>query len=137
MKALQLASEHANDSVVITVAGELDLATRPELCAYVHHILDIHSDTVIIDLAEVTFIDACGLSALIILRRHAHDLGTSLLLAEVPPVVLKLLKLTGLESSFVVISHVGAVGRRRLKSRDQERPSRPEPAQAGAPRTGR
>jgi anti-sigma B factor antagonist len=109
MKALQLASEYANGSVVITVAGELDLATRPDLCDYVHHILNIHADTVIIDLAGITFIDACGLSALIVLRRHARDLGTLLLLAEAPPVVLRLIKLTDLEGSFTVISHMGGL----------------------------
>jgi anti-sigma B factor antagonist len=96
--------------VVITVAGELDLATRPDLRAYIHHILDIHSDTVIIDLAGVTFIDACGLSALITLRRRARDLGTPLLLAGAPLVVLRILKLTDLESSFLVVSRMGAVG---------------------------
>ncbi|SNT16934.1 anti-anti-sigma factor [Streptosporangium subroseum] len=122
MKALQLASEYANGSVVITVAGELDLATRSDLCDYVHHILNIHADTVIIDLAGVTFIDASGLSALIVLRRHARDLGTPLLLAEAPPVVLRLIKLTDLEGSFTAISRTGGL-----------RGTRAEPARIGAP----
>jgi anti-sigma B factor antagonist len=109
MNALQLTSEHANDFVVITVAGELDLATRPDLSAFAQDVIGTRPGTVIIDLAGVTFIDACGLSALIVLRRHARDLGTLLLLAEAPPVVLRLIKLTDLEGSFTVISHMGGL----------------------------
>lgn len=110
MNALQLTSEHANGSVVITVAGELDLATRPELSDRVQNAIDMCPGTVIIDLSGVTFIDACGLSALIAVRRHAREHDTPLLLAGAPPAVLKLLKLTNLEASFTVISRAETAG---------------------------
>ncbi|WP_329090428.1 MULTISPECIES: STAS domain-containing protein [unclassified Streptosporangium] len=109
MNALQLTSEHANDFAVITVAGELDLATRPDLSAFTRDVIDARPGTVIIDLAGVTFIDACGLSALIAVKRHAREQGTPLLLAGAPPVVLKLLRLTNLDASFTVISRSGAM----------------------------
>ncbi|GAA4205765.1 hypothetical protein GCM10022252_66830 [Streptosporangium oxazolinicum] len=109
MNALQLTSEHASDFVVITVAGELDLATRPDLAAFTRDVIDARPGTVIIDLAGITFIDACGLSALIAVKRHAREQGTPLLLAGAPPVVLKLLRLTNLDASFTVISRSGAM----------------------------
>lgn len=109
MNALQLTSEHANGFVVITVAGELDLATRPDLSAFTQDVVDVRPGTVIIDLAGVTFIDACGLSALIAVKRYAREHDTPLLLAGAPPVVLKLLKLTNLDASFTVISRTGAM----------------------------
>ncbi|GAA2993203.1 STAS domain-containing protein [Streptosporangium longisporum] len=104
MNALQLTSEHASDFVVITVAGELDLATRPYLLAFAQDIIDTSPGTVVVDLSGVAFIDACGLSALIAIRRHARERGTPLLLAGAPPAVLKLLKLTNLDASFTVVS---------------------------------
>ncbi len=110
MNALQLTSEHANGFVVITVAGELDLATRPDLSAFTQDVIDARPGTVIIDLAGVTFIDACGLSALIAVKRYAREHDTPLLLAGAPPVVLKLLKLTNLDASFTVISRTVAMG---------------------------
>ncbi|MFF5108758.1 STAS domain-containing protein [Streptosporangium sp. NPDC000509] len=109
MNALQLTSEHADGFVVITVAGELDLATRPKLSVFTQDVIDACPGTVIIDLSGVTFIDACGLSALIAIRRHARERDTPLLLAGAPPVVLKLLKLTNLDASFTVVSRSGAM----------------------------
>ncbi|MEU4536149.1 STAS domain-containing protein [Streptosporangium sp. NPDC023825] len=109
MNALQLTSEHADGFVVITVAGELDLATRPDLSAFTQDVIDVRPGTVIIDLAGVTFIDACGLSALIAVKRYAREHDTPLLLAGAPPVVLKLLKLTNLDASFTVISRTMAM----------------------------
>ncbi|MFI6506802.1 STAS domain-containing protein [Streptosporangium sp. NPDC050855] len=110
MNALQLTSEHASDFVVITVAGELDLATRPYLFAFAQDIIDTSPGTVVVDLSGVTFIDACGLSALIAIRRHAGERGTPLLLAGAPPAVLKLLKLTNLDASFTVVSRSASAG---------------------------
>lgn len=85
MNALQLTSEHASGFVVITVAGELDLATRPELSDCAQEAVDACPGTVIIDLSGVTFIDACGLSALIGIKRYAREHDTPLLLAGAPP----------------------------------------------------
>ncbi|MBB2909666.1 anti-sigma B factor antagonist [Streptosporangium becharense] len=110
MKALHLVSERANGSVVVTVTGELDLATRPELVAYVRHAVDVDTGTIIIDLSGVTFIDACGLSALIALKRYAREQGRPLLLAGATPPVLRLLKLTNLDGTFTMISRPGAAG---------------------------
>ncbi|MFI6451577.1 STAS domain-containing protein [Streptosporangium amethystogenes] len=110
MNALQLTSEHASGFVVITVAGELDLATRPELSDCVQEAIDACHGTVIIDLSGVTFIDACGLSSLIGVKRYAREHHTPLLLAGAPPVVLKLLKLTHLDASFTVISRSETMG---------------------------
>ncbi|MET8050296.1 STAS domain-containing protein [Streptosporangium sp. NPDC005286] len=110
MNALQLTSEHASGFVVITVAGELDLATRQELSDCVQETIDACHETVIIDLSGVTFIDACGLSSLIGIKRYAREHDAPLLLAGAPPVVLRLLKLTHLEASFTVISRSETMG---------------------------
>ncbi|GAA2889011.1 hypothetical protein GCM10010517_53090 [Streptosporangium fragile] len=110
MNALHLASERANGSVVITVTGELDLATRPELAAYTRHAIDVDGGTVIVDLSGVTFIDACGLSSLIALKRYAREHDRPLLLAGATPAVLRLLKLTNLDGTFTMVSRPGAVG---------------------------
>jgi anti-sigma B factor antagonist len=85
---------------VITVTGELDIATAPTL----DHVLDRAiggrpTPDVIIDLRGVTFIDCAALGVLI---RARNRLGDRLWLRSVPPAVTRLLDLTGLTDLFVV-----------------------------------
>nr|BFE77449.1 hypothetical protein GCM10020093_000500 [Planobispora longispora] len=85
MNILRTTTRHVDGRALVTVAGELDITTRPELCARVEHLLGTRPGTLVLDLGAVTFIDARGLSALVVLRRHAIEMGTRLLLSRVSP----------------------------------------------------
>jgi anti-anti-sigma factor len=52
---------------------------------------------VFVDLGSVTFMDSTGLAALIVAREAADARGIRLRLRDVPPRVLKLFTLTGLD----------------------------------------
>ncbi|WP_068922816.1 STAS domain-containing protein [Planobispora rosea] len=117
-----MTTRHADGHALVTVAGELDITTRPELCARVEHILGTRPGTLVLDLGAVTFIDARGLSALVVLRRHAVEMGTSLLLARVSPPVRSILGMTGLSESFPVSAEAAAV---------RSAFARPEPGEGG------
>ena len=60
-------------SVVLRVAGEVDMATAPELEAHVRKALDRDEPTVLVDLTEVTFIDSSGIAALTGLHRQLEE----------------------------------------------------------------
>jgi anti-anti-sigma factor len=55
---------------------------------------------VIIDLADVTFVDSSGLGALIVARKTARERGGSVSLVSPPPVVRRLLGSTRLHDIF-------------------------------------
>jgi anti-sigma B factor antagonist len=50
---------------VIAVAGELDIATAPELCARLDRSRAIRSPRLLVDLSDVDFCDSTGLRALL------------------------------------------------------------------------
>src|SRR5436305_5059733 len=83
--------EHAT---VLTVTGELDLATSPALEAELDRATD-GSELVILDLRGVSFMDSTGLSLLVKAQRRAHDLGRRLAVVKGGAQVQRLLKLTG------------------------------------------
>jgi len=58
----------------------------------------------VLDLAEVTEIDAAGVGALVSVRNRAHATGVALKLMNLTPRVEKLLELTRLRSAFEVCS---------------------------------
>ena len=79
--------------VVIAVAGEVDVATSPELAAC----LFAHTDRdTTLDLSGVSFLDSSGVSVLIQGYNALRDAGHSLRTIGEQDHVLKLFELTGL-----------------------------------------
>lgn len=62
--------------LVVSVHGEIDLATAPTLVTAVEAELDVDSSTttrVVVDLSEVGFLDSSGLNALVRLEQTLAD----------------------------------------------------------------
>ena len=90
----------SGEPVVVTVRGEVDLATAPELESCVSRAFEGAPGAVILDLAALTFIDSSGLRVLVTLARDATTRGSSMALRNVPPHAQRVLDLTGLADIF-------------------------------------
>ena len=90
---------------IITVAGEIDVATVPLLSRRIEEI-PVGSPAVIVDLSELTFIDSSGLSALVTchnrLQNGEHQGVVQLVVSR--PAILNLLTITGLLEIFQVVA---------------------------------
>lgn len=84
-------------AVVVAIAGELDCATAPILD---ERLADLLSDqgnlTIVLDLAEMTFVDSSGLSAFVTAYRHLQERGGALSLRRPNSSTRKVLEITGL-----------------------------------------
>ena len=80
----------------VTIAGELDAATAPELAAVLDPLVATESPTVVVNLLDVTFMDSSGLRTLVRAANEAKDSGGSLVLARASGAVVRLLEVTGL-----------------------------------------
>lgn len=85
----------ASNAVVVSVCGELDLATASHVEAALSAHLRNPPRTLTIDLSAVTFIDCAGLNVLLRARIHALHSHTALHLGPVSRQVARLLTLTG------------------------------------------
>jgi anti-sigma B factor antagonist len=103
MDELMISTTQMNGLMVVTVRGELDIVGKPLLCTRIDDALRTGDGPLVIDLSGVSFIDAQGLSALMVSRRHATELNRSLTLAGVSAAVRRLLQLTKLEDSFAMM----------------------------------
>lgn len=84
----------ATGSVSVSATGELDLATKPELTDALARAMDMHPH-VVVDLAEVTFMDASVIGVLISSRRQALARGGSLVVVSASPWITKVLHASG------------------------------------------
>ena len=93
---------------VAELAGELDIASAPDLRERLLVLLRPTSGRLIIDLSRVSFCDASGLAVLIGTRRRATLLGGFLRLAAVPPEVSRVLRSSGLDRHLPTFPTVAA-----------------------------
>jgi anti-sigma B factor antagonist len=112
------------DGVCVAVAGELDIDSAPRM----HQPLAAAvaaGESVAIDLGASTFMDSSGLTALISTDRPAEAAGMSFRLQRVPPAILRLLALTGIDA-ILTINPASASALARPGPRRQ--PDAPAPA---------
>ena len=88
---------HGPDGVVIAVAGEVDMATAPQLADC---LLD-HADTdVMVDLSQVGFLDSAGLNVLVQAYKRLRNEGNRLRTTGEQDHVLAAIKASGLDDYF-------------------------------------
>jgi anti-sigma B factor antagonist len=88
---------------VVSVSGELDIATAEQAYSYISEVIDGRSpgpDAVTVDLSGLTFCDASGLGVLARIARHAREAGRQLMLTSARPSLLKIMRITGLDRAF-------------------------------------
>jgi anti-sigma B factor antagonist len=122
--------------IVLTLAGELDLATAPVLRERLDAALH-GGAVVVIDLSRLRFIDSSGLGMLVGAERQLRESGGQLVLVRGPRAAHRPFELTGLDSYFEFCDSPSAALRgalvRRIESRRIPKPTRndgPRPSSA-------
>ena len=92
------------DVRTISVRGELDLSTAPELEGPLDEALDSGEGSVLIDLSECEFIDSTGIALIVRAwqRLQSSDNGRALVICSHNDQVRRVLEITGLELSIPV-----------------------------------
>jgi anti-sigma B factor antagonist len=89
-----IGAHYDTDHVALTISGDLDLATAPELRRRVLQVLSLPIRRITLDLHRVGFLDSSGVSNLVALTREAADRHIELSIARVPAQALRVLEMT-------------------------------------------
>lgn len=87
---------------VVALAGELDVASVPDLEDRLDEVVLERPRVVVVDMAEVTFIDSTGLGGLVRSARRVERVGAPLVLRAPGPTVRRVLRLTGVERMLLI-----------------------------------
>jgi len=86
---------------VISVEGELDLATAPRLKWMLIDVLEAGCEKLVVDLSLVSFLDSTALGVLVgVKRRLAADARLAVVCAR--PEVLKIFEFSGMDGAFAI-----------------------------------
>ena len=94
--SLTVQTEQRAGVVVVSVAGELDMATAPQLQDQISDLLERGQTRLVFDLAEVSFCDSTGLSVFVRAKNGADEVGGVVRLAAPQRGVLRILEVSGL-----------------------------------------
>jgi anti-anti-sigma factor len=94
-RELTLRSEVRGASIEVALSGELDMAVAFRLETEIDRLLATPGiRTLVLDLADVSFVDSAGLGALLSIREEATRVGIGLTIARVSALVRRLLDVT-------------------------------------------
>lgn len=105
---VRLSTRPGRECTVVEVAGELDLATSPQLLEALQQILAGGTRNVVIDLAGVSFMDSSALGTLVVMFKAFGEAGGRLCLAAAQPQVRSVLAITSVDRAIDVYDTVPA-----------------------------
>ena len=97
---LSLATSTSAAETTLSVTGEIDLETAPQLRDALMAVVTTAQSQVLIDLSGVSFMDSTGLHTLMAAKRRADISGVELAVTHPSHVVERLLEVTGLTTAF-------------------------------------
>lgn len=95
---------------VVSVMGEVDIATAPALERTLRGVVENRTGGVIVDLSGCSFLDSRGLRALITTGSRLERSKRSLALVVPNPSKLRIFQITGFDELFDIYPSLGAAG---------------------------
>jgi anti-sigma B factor antagonist len=96
-RAIELIEETFDPSgLVVTVSGELDVATAPALRAHLDAAIDAGAQRLVIDLRSVSFLDSVALAAIVHAKQRLPEAGRMALAVDPSSYTMLVFESTGL-----------------------------------------
>lgn len=96
-----------NNGFVVSICGEADLYNAPEMERELLEVLQLGGNSVVVDFAEVGFIDSTVLGLLLRYQPRFRDRGGDLVLVSDDRRILRTLEITGLDRVFRIEQRLG------------------------------
>ena len=128
MQGLEIVTEELEGGVpVVHLKGEIDLHTCPDLRTALQQLMDRGSFRMILDLAQVPYLDSAALGVLVDAVRRARENNGGIYLVQVAPFVQRAFEITRLIKIFELHSGVAeAQAAARQVAIDEEKPAAQE-----------
>lgn len=103
-ETFEVSKESGSGYVLVSVVGEVDVATAPQLRDSLGDAVAEGFPTVVVDLTGVTFLDSTTLGVLIEAKKLCDDEDGAMRIAVSEPRILKIFEITGLIEFFDIRS---------------------------------
>jgi anti-anti-sigma factor len=93
---LVIEEHRLDDGCTLVLRGELDMACAPALDVALRRLCTDLTDSLTLDLSELTFMDSTGLRTLLVARELCRQCACKLIVIPGPPQIQRLFEVTGM-----------------------------------------
>ncbi len=111
VRGLRIATADVEGQPVVRVSGEVDLRTSPQLREALLNVLESRPRRLIVDLAEVRYMDSSGVGTMVEIKRLIERNGGRIVLAGLQPRVRSVFEVTQLDRFFEIANNVAEAAR--------------------------
>ena len=101
---LEIASGRLGSACLVTLTGEVDVYTAPELRKRLIEAVDTGSGSLVVDMSAVDFIDSSGLGVLVSILKRVSEQGQTMTIVSDREIVLKVFNITCLDRVFPIVA---------------------------------
>jgi anti-sigma B factor antagonist len=99
---ITISVEHQDRAVVVSVGGDLEFGTAASLRSTLIDVAQQGSDPLVLDLADLEFIDSTGLSLLVQAKQRIESQGHRFVLRNPTERVRRVIEISGLAELFTI-----------------------------------
>jgi anti-sigma B factor antagonist len=99
----EVSCEESAEGARLALHGELDMSSAPMLVRQLEAAESSRPREIVLDLAELSFMDVTGLRTILDAARRARRVGGSLVIANPTPHIIRLLELTAIDQTLEVL----------------------------------
>ena len=99
---LEITSGRLGSACLVTLTGEVDVYTAPELRRRLLDAVDGDGAPLVVDMSAVEFIDSSGLGVLVGILKRVSEKGETMTIVSDREPVLKVFRITGLDRVFSI-----------------------------------
>ena len=100
---MQIAARHLDQTTILDVSGDIDLASSPELRkALLRELRELRIPRVVLNLKAVHYIDSSGVASLVEALKASRDVGSRLILFGLNSAIREVLQLSKLVKIFEI-----------------------------------
>jgi len=100
---LSMDVRHTDSETVLTVVGEIDMTSSPQLRRALLEVCDLGPARLTVNLSGVTYIDSSGMATLVEARRRTREAGGELVLQGLRERIMAVFRLARLDEVFRIV----------------------------------
>ena len=104
METIRVSSVRTGQTIRISVAGELDIASAPKVEEELRRTEEQRPEIIIIDLRELEFMDSTGLRAILAADARAKELGARLVVVQGSENIQRVFQVTRLHERVEIVN---------------------------------
>lgn len=99
---LKISYEHSDETVKVTLVGEVDIYTSQKFKEKLYDIVDSTKSDLMIDCKDLNYIDSTGLGILVGTLKKSKTYGKKVCISNLKENIKKLFLITGLDKVFII-----------------------------------